>query len=182
MTKIAEHKIFGSVFHCDIPKYLLMRTKHICDVQAGACSPSCTALQAGVWVYIGMELLLFQGEILQLDTAEKKNAHIHTLDWNLNLTLKFLSCWKEQILLSNTVRTWLHIQDLHPDLWGDSLVICWIVFVLPFSSLGKVITNPDPLGIFTEFYTDMSSPSKALKHVGESLTLMDIFKLKVKLL
>lgn len=108
--------------------------------------------------------------------------HIHTLDWNLNLTVKFLSCWKEQILLSNTVRTWLHIQDLHRDLLGDSLVICWIVFVLPFSSLGKVITNPDPSGIFTEFYTDMSSPSKALKHVGESGTLMYIFKLKVKLL
>lgn len=51
-----------------------------------------------------------------------------------------------------------------------------------FSSLGKVITNPDPSGIFTEFYTDMSSPSKALKHVGESGTLMYIFKLKVKLL
>lgn len=64
----------------------------------------------GVWVYIGMLLLLFQGDILHLGTAENKHTHIHTLGWNLNLTVTFLSCWKEQILLSNRVRTWLHIQ------------------------------------------------------------------------
>lgn len=33
MTKIAEHNIFGRDFHYDIPKYLLVRTKHICDLQ-----------------------------------------------------------------------------------------------------------------------------------------------------
>lgn len=71
--------MFGSVFHYDIPKYLLVRTKHICDLQTEACSPSPTALKAGVWVYIGLVVLLFQEEILQLDTArEEERPHSHT--------------------------------------------------------------------------------------------------------
>lgn len=59
MTKIAEHKIFGRVFHYDIPKYLLMRTKHICDLQNRACFQSSTALEPVLQIYIVMVEFIF---------------------------------------------------------------------------------------------------------------------------
>lgn len=52
MTQIAERKIFGRVFHYDIPKYLLMRTKHICDLQNRARSQSSAALTPGAQSYV----------------------------------------------------------------------------------------------------------------------------------
>lgn len=52
MTKTAEHKIFGRVFHYDIPKYLLMRTKHICDLQNRACFQPATALKPAVQIHM----------------------------------------------------------------------------------------------------------------------------------
>lgn len=74
ITKIAEHKVFGRVFHYDIPKYLFMRTKHICDLQNIGCLQFSTALKGVLQIY--RKITVF---VSYSDTFQLHRAHIHLL-------------------------------------------------------------------------------------------------------
>lgn len=84
MTKIAECNIFGRDFHYDIPKYLLVRTKHICDLQNIGCFQFSTALEEfckfteGWWC----------SNSKMIQTARyhrEKEAQMYILGWNVEL-------------------------------------------------------------------------------------------------
>lgn len=92
ITKPAEHKVFGRVFHYGIPKYLLMRTKHICDLQNIGSLQVSTALK---WVWkICRKIPVY---ISYSYTFQLHWAHVHLLGWNAELQ----SSWKECTLLGS---------------------------------------------------------------------------------